>query len=223
MESNYFIEEYNIKNEKIRILPLSADEKDFPCLSPKEPNKQFVVLYFGTFIPSHGVEYIIEAAKILEEQKDIIFQFCGDGQTRSKVEELAHCNKLTNTEFLGFVSKDILQKTIQNCDISLGAFGKSRKAKNILFNKIFQILSSQRTLITMKTNVVNELGLQNKENCILVSNENPRDLAEAIIYLKNNPQLNRQLAINGHELFKEQFSMKKIGQKFLKILKEFLI
>ena len=77
-EIEYNSKQFGIDKEKFRLEFLSADEKLFPVCSFIEPEEVFTILYFGTFVPFHGTEIIIESAKILSEHKDIIFKFCGD-------------------------------------------------------------------------------------------------------------------------------------------------
>jgi len=42
-----------------------VDETIYQPIPYKEPTQEFKVLYFGTFIPLHGTNTIVEAAKIL--------------------------------------------------------------------------------------------------------------------------------------------------------------
>ena len=199
-EIQYFVQEFNLEKEKFKRLNLSADEDKFPPMDVKTTSSPFVVLYFGSFIPLHGVEVIINAAKILSDQ-DIIFRFCGDGQTKTKMQDLTKKYNLDNVEFLGFVEQSVLSKNIQNSDICFGIFGKGEKAMKVITNKIFQILASQRTLVTMDSNGIKEIFLKHDENCILVPQDDAEALAESILYLKNNPSKNIEIAKNGYDLF----------------------
>jgi len=99
-EINYFTNQMHIEKKKFRVLIIGADESKFPSCPFKETKEKFVVLYFGTFIPLHGVEVIIEAAKILERDSDIVFRFFGDGQTRD----------LKRRQVRKFVNKNFLKK-----------------------------------------------------------------------------------------------------------------
>jgi len=200
---DYFCNEYKLDKKKFAKIIWTADERKFPPLPTKIPTNEFRVLYFGTFIPFHGVEVIIESAKILFENKDIQFVLCGDGQTRKENENLAKKYKLKNVNFLGHVKFSVLKMEIEDADVGLGVFGGIERRKNSFPNKIFQVLSSKKSLITRDVPVMKEINLKNKFNCILVQPNNHKELSEAILMLKNNPELNKTIAIEGNKTFKK--------------------
>ena len=71
---NWFHETYGIPKERFRLVPTGADDRIFsPSHSIHQPknDSHFVVLYYGTFIPNHGVRYIIEAARLLSSHPEI--------------------------------------------------------------------------------------------------------------------------------------------------------
>lgn len=219
-EINYYTKQIGVSKKKFRVLFMSADESKLPVLPPKKPQKIFQVLYWGTFIPLHGVEVIIEAAKILSHQQDIVFKFCGEGQTKSAMEDLADKYQLKNVQFLGFVDHEKLLENIKESDVCLGLFGKSEKANIVVTNKVYQILCSQKPLLTMNSEVIKEIGLENGKNCILVPKQNPQKLAEAILFLKNNEKIPNEIAIEGRKTYLEKLSLEKASKQLSEILFE---
>jgi len=179
-------------------------------------------LYFGSFIPLHGVEVIIEAAKILANNSDITFRFCGEGQTKKEMEELVTKNQLKNVQFLGFVEHKILLDYIKKSDICLGIFGKSEKASIVATHKVYQILCSQKPLITMDSKVIREINLENEKNCMLIPKQDSQKLAKAILFLKNNANKRKEIASSGRRIYEEKFSMEKTSQKLVKYINELL-
>jgi len=167
-EINYFVDEFNLPRGKFHQLPLSADESIFSPIPIKQPGNNFIVLFFGTFIPLHGVTTIVESAKNLQEFNKIQFVICGEGQTKLEVEKFVVKNNLKNIKFLGLVSKEELLKNIKISDVCLGIFGDTTKSEKVLTNKIFQILASQKPLITRESPATNEANLIHEKNCLLV-------------------------------------------------------
>jgi len=221
-EIEYYTNQINVSKKKFRVLYIGADETKFPACPYKESTEKFIVLYWGTFIPLHGVDIIIQAAKILSEHKDILFRFCGEGQTKSEMEDLVKKYNLTNTEFLGFVEQSSLLENIKNSDVCLGIFGKSQKAEIVATHKVYQILCSQKPLITMDSRVISEINIENDGNSILVPKQDPKKLAEAIIYLKNNEQKRKEIAQKGRKIFEEKFSIAITSKILAKYLNELL-
>ena len=221
-EINYFTNQMNVSKEKFRVLNIGADETKFLACPFKESVEKFIVLYWGTFIPLHGVEVILQAAKILSDHKDILFRFCGEGQTKSEMENFVKKYNLTNTEFLGFVEQSSLLENIKNTDVCLGIFGKSQKAEIVVTHKVYQILCSQKPLITMDSRVIREINLENDRNSILVPKQDPNKLAEAILYLKNNEQKRKEIANEGRKIFEKKFSMAITSKVLVGYLNELL-
>jgi len=226
-ESNVDIEynakEFGVDKKKFRRLLLSADEELFPVCPFKDPEEIFTVLFFGLFSPIHGLETIIESAKILSQNKDIIFKFCGDGFEKKSIENLAKKYNLTNIQFLGFVDHKILVDNIKKSDVCLGFFRNKGRADRCVSNKVYQTLRSQKPLITQDSEAVREVGLVNEKNCILIQPNNPSKLAEAIILLKNNPELRKKIATSGRSLFQERLSMEKTSKELFEILNRLLV
>lgn len=219
---DYFVNEFGLEEKKFKRLFTSADESVFRPIPYKEPNQEFKVLFFGSFHPIHGISSIIEATKILSDHREIIFKFCGKGQEKSAIEALAKKYKLSNVEFLGFVEKSVLLKNIEEADVCLGIFGDNIKAKNVVTNKVLQILSSQKPLITMDSKAIREINVESEKNCILVPPKNPKKLAEAVLFLKENPQKQKSIAMAGHELFVKNLSMEKTGKLLVGYIEELI-
>lgn len=201
--SEYFYKEYQLNKKKIRRLIWGTDENSFEPLPIKKRQKIFNVFYLGTFIPFHGVEIIVEAARILSKHNDIEFTLCGDGQTRKENKILSQKYNLKNIHFLGFVEFSILKKCLKNADVGIGVLGSADKRSSVLTNKIFQVLASQKPLITRDVPVMKEICLKNQKNSILIPPADPHELAKAILLLKNSPELSNKIAIEGYKTYKK--------------------
>ena len=222
LEIDYNVAKFHSDKKKFRRVFLGADESLFPCCSFKKPSKNFIILYFGAFHSFHGVDVIIEAAKKLSEYNEILFKFCGEGKLKKTMQRLAVTYKLKNVEFLGFVKHETLKKNINQSDVCLGLFGDEPRASRVITNKVFQILCSQKPLITRYAEAIEEVGLMDKKNCILISSKNSEKLAEAILYLKNNEAKRKEVAESGHHLYLERFSMRQTSETIVKILNELI-
>jgi len=222
-EINYFIDEFNIPKEKLKQCPLSADESVFnPKYQEKKLEKKFTVLFFGSFIPIHGIDTIVKAASILKNKEEIIFKICGNGQTKPEILKIINNYKLDNIKLLGIVSKDALLENIRYADICLGIFGNTGKARKVLTNKVFQILASKKPLVTMESPTALEYQLIDKKNCLLVPPANPKKLAEAILFLKNDPKKIKDISEEGYKTYCEYLSMNVAGKKLVSFIQKLI-
>ena len=162
-------------------------------------------------MPLQGVEYIIRAAKVLESQKDVIFQFIGKGQDRNKCIELSKNLGLKNIEFIDMMKPEDLRIEIAKSDIVLGLFGDTPKTPIVIPNKVYEALAMKKPVITADTPAIRELFDDN--DMFLVPAANPHKLAQAIIELKNSPELRMKFSENGYRKFIDRASSKVLGQE----------
>lgn len=217
---DYFVKEFNLPLAKFRRIWLGANTTIFrPRSLPKLDF--FSVVFWGNFIPLQGVEYIIRAAKILESEA-IRFTFVGDrGQTFEANKKLAEELELKNLEFTGKLSWEDLHRVIAQADVCLGVFSDNIKADITIQNKTYETLASGRALITARTNALREL-LRDGQEGIMVNPADPRDLAEKILLLKNDPALKEKIAANGFKFFQENLTEKKLGEELLKVIQKYV-
>ncbi|HEY86358.1 MAG TPA: glycosyltransferase family 4 protein, partial [Chloroflexi bacterium] len=75
---------HGLQPERFRLVPTGADDRVFkPVEIDKPDDGLFRVLYYGTFIPNHGVKYIIEAANLLQDHPEIQFELVGRGPDKA--------------------------------------------------------------------------------------------------------------------------------------------
>lgn len=212
---NYFAKTFKIDSNKIKVLPIGADITEFKPIN-RAANSVFNVGFYGGFIPLQGTKYIIEAAEILQTEKDIQFNLIGTGfeweKMKKKVKEL----DLTNVNFLGWVAYQELSNKINEFDICLGIFGKTPKADMVIPNKIYHYAALKKCIITKDTPAIKEL-FSNQENIVLTDN-NAQSIAEQILTLKNNISFTNKIATAGHQLITNNYNENKIASKFIDIL-----
>jgi len=212
----YFIYTFKIK-KKISVIPVGTNERIFYPQIVKE-NRDFRVAFWGKFIPLHGIEYILKAAKILESYPEIKIDLIGMGQIFNEMKSLSERLQLKNTSFLGYVDINQLPVLMSIADISLGIFGNTAKAKRVIPNKVYSGIAMKKPVITGDSPAVREF-FEHKKHLYLVPMANPEALAEGILELKENQELRRKVAENGNKVFNERFTSVKIG----KMVKDILI
>lgn len=211
---NFFIKEFGLKSEKFRRIWIGANDDNF---YPIEGSKSdvFRVIFFGTYVPLQGAEYVIKAAKILEHE-DIKFILIGKGQDKTKVQNLAEELGLKNVEFKDMVEISKLRFEIADSDVSLGLFGNTPKTPLVIPNKVYEALAMQKPVITSDTEAIRELFTE--KDIILVEPANSQSLADAILKLKNDPDLRKKIVQSGHDKFVKYASSKVLGQTLKDIL-----
>ncbi len=216
----WFQKVYRIAPARFRLVPTGADDRVF---RPVEPSRRddglFRVLYYGTFIPNHGVKYIVEAARLLQDDPGIHFELVGEGPDKEPARVLAETYGLANVTFTGWMEKENLLCKVAEADVCLGAFGTTPQSLMTVQNKIYEGLAAAKPVITGDGPAVRR-ALRHREHVYLCERANPRSLAEAIRALRADPELCRRLSENGHRIYRRQFDLNHIGDRFAAHLRE---
>lgn len=218
---DYFVKEFKLPREKLHRIWLGANTEHFQLRKYLEKPPYFSVVFWGNFIPLQGVEYVIRAAKILEHENIHFLLIGGGGQTFADNKKLAEELKLKNITFGGKFAWEDLYQAIASADVCLGAFSDRIKADITIQNKIYEALASGKVVITARTTALQEL-LRDGRECLMVHKADAQDLAEKILYLKNNPVLKENIAANGFNFFQENLTEKKLGEELLKVIQKYV-
>lgn len=212
--AEFFADTFRVQRIKfIRVLVGADEQKFFPGLKAGD-ERPFIVSFHGKYIPLQGVEHIIRAAKILEEQKDIMFHLIGSGQTYKDTRELARTLGVKNVTFTPRVPYEEIPDRIRRAHISLGIFGDTKKAKRVIANKIYEAIAIGAPVISADTEGIREL-FTDRENILLCRIADPADLAEKIILLFEDPELRTRIGGGGRRLFEGRATPKRIGAQLL--------
>lgn len=204
----YFVNTFSIPKTKFKRILIGSFNNDH---KPKIDNNRFTVLFFGTFIPLQGIEYIIKAAKLLD--KKVEFIIIGDGQTSPEIMKLYKKIKPKNIQFLGLQSHDFVMEKLSMCNLGLGIFGNTNKAKRVIPHKVFEIIASQKPFLTGKSMAIDELFSHGKD-CFTCDLANERSLAESISFLMDDPELLNNIAENGYNTYLSNCTPEVIGADF---------
>jgi len=213
----YMSKEFRTRKNKFRRIWIGAQDDIFKPL-PLQTHKNFQVVFHGFFIPLQGIEYILKAAKILEGQ-NIDFIIIGSGQESPKMIDLSRKIELKNTIFFDRISKEDLATKIASADVCLGIFGNTEKAKRVIPNKVYECLSMQKPVITGDTPAIRELF--NENDLILVPMADPQAIANAVIRLRDNPDLRNSIAESGYNKLKKNAIPEILGAQIKQIIYEF--
>jgi glycosyltransferase involved in cell wall biosynthesis len=138
------------------------------------------VLFYGQFIPLHGIETIVRAAQVLESRGTALrWLLVGRGQESPAIDRLVDTLGARSIERVPWVEPEAIPSLIDGADICLGIFGTSEKARRVIPNKVFQVLARQKPLVTADTPAIREL-LATHPLVRLVPPGDPAALAAAV-------------------------------------------
>lgn len=198
----YFIKTFHIPRKKfLRIFVGTDNDIFYPGDSDKN---DFVVHFHGKFIPHQGVKYIVEAISYLRNE-NITFQIIGQGQQYQEIKKKASSLNLSNIIWVDRVDYDTLPKYINKAEICLGGFGGEDQSLMASMNKLFEYMACGKAIITADTPASREF-LQDGKSAVFCHKEDGKDLANKILFLKNNSQLRKNLGVNARKDFETKYN-----------------
>lgn len=218
----WFEQTHGISPQHFRMVPVGADDRIFHPTPITSKNDEIIrIVYYGSFIFTHGVPHIVEAARQLKDETNIHFELVGDGPERFLAQTMAQQYELNNLQFSGRLSTPELIQHINQADICLGTFGVTPQALITVQNKVYEGIAMAKPVITGDSPAIRQAFLHG-ENIYLCERANPQSLAEAIHVLADDPDLRQKIADNGYTLFQQRFSIARLGAQFKRHLEEAL-
>lgn len=181
----YFSETFGVPAARCITVPVGAeplfwDERHRADLPPPPAGlPPRYVLFYGQFIPLHGIETILEAA-LASVGTPVHWLIIGRGQEDAAARTFLDRHAPGNVTWLPWVDYAQLPSIIRGAVISLGIFGTSDKAARVIPNKMFQILAAGGAIITRASPAVAALAQRYPDAIRLVPPGDAPALAEAV-------------------------------------------
>ena len=193
-------------------------EKDWELAAKLGLRKDsFKVVYFGAMGIANGMDYIIEGIKHIKDNKDIEFVFMGGGATEHLLKE--KCNQLgiTNAFFLGGFGLSELSEIVNFCDVCLITFADIPILATNSPNKLFDSLSAGKPIIVNSPGWTKDLA-EEHECGVFADPKNPKDFAEKVLYLKNNPEKCKEMGLNSRMLAETKYDKSILCRQFADVV-----
>ncbi|MFW6016592.1 MAG: hypothetical protein ACOCRK_09145 [bacterium] len=224
-ELKYIAKLLSLDINKIRyvIIPLSNNEKKKKIRYTV--NKKINICWWGSYIPLHGLDKIIKMADYLKEKIDFHIYLCGNSAEKSReyqrLIDNSSLNKIiTIRNDITFSNGKLEEFLINNCDLSLGVFGNSIKAHNVLTNKVVDSINMKIPVLTMEKEALYEFF--DTSNDIYTCNNDPQDMAEKVIGIFNKTtaiERNRR-AEKAYEIYLNYFTIGKFHKELEEIFSD---
>ena len=196
-----------IPRSRVEVCFVGAEERLFR--PGWQPPGDFHVLFVGKLIPLHGIEVVLEAARLAPE---LPFRVVGSGQLDALL-----AGRPENVEWVEWVEYERLPEELRRAGCALGVFGTSAKATRVIPNKAFQALACGTPLVTADTPAAREL-LRDGESALLVPPGDPAALAAALRRLAADAELARRLGAGGLAAYEAQASEAVLGRRWRGLL-----
>jgi glycosyltransferase involved in cell wall biosynthesis len=192
----------NLPLERFGVVYIGADESVFMA-TPDNEEETDLILFYGTFAPLQGVEWIVRAAALLKDHR-YRFRVIGRGQDTAAVLRLADELGTSNVQFIDPVPKEKLVYELAHASLCLGIFGTSPKTTRVIPHKVFEGLACGRPVLTGDSEAIRDVFSHGEVATCRVGD--PESLASQITNLMENKSRRTQLAVNARARFQRDFS-----------------
>ncbi len=220
--ADYIAEIYRANRDKFETVYIGADDELFRP-RPEQEEKFFLVHYNGFYHRLQGAPAIIEAAHRLRGEAGIKFEMIGkrsSGSFREVMRKMEE-HKPENITFVDTLPIEEMPGRMARASVCLGIFGKTGFGERVFPNKGFQTLAMGIALITRESKGSQEVGVSG-EHFLAIPAEDGKALADAILFLKNQPEQRKRIAQAGRDLYEQKFAPSPIGKLLLARLEKVL-
>jgi len=206
-----------IRDRFLKINPNTIDINNYPVLgelySP-DVEKTNTFCYTGGITEERGIINIVSAL----ENSDLKVVFAGPVDDEAYLSRMKDKAGWKNVSFLGFVNRKKVGEIMSSSIAGLVLFLPLPNHINAQPNKIFEYMSAGVPVIGSNFPLWKSIIEDN--NCgLCVDPENPQEIAEAMDYLRNNPELANEMGENGKKTVVDIYNWANEEKKLFEVYK----
>lgn len=186
-------------------------------------SKTFKVIHFGTMGNVNGLENFVESALNAKKNRynDVVFILVGSGKYKSYFRDFKMKHKIDNLKIFDRMPLDKISSLVNICDVSYIGVTKYKILEMNSANKFFDSLAAGKPIIINFGGWMQDII--EKENCgIRVKNNDPIDLLNAILYLKDNHELRKSMGNRARILAETQYDKNILCGQYEKVIESVL-
>jgi glycosyltransferase involved in cell wall biosynthesis len=207
------LDSFQKKPSRSEILSNYPDDNIINGRKDLEKNDFFTIAFTGHIRRHRGLETL---AQVISDMKDIQLLITGRTEDESLFNDIKN---IQNVKYLGLVDDTSLLEIEITSNIIVAFYDPVFFSGNMpLPNKIFEAMMCGTPVVT---NVAKEIV--NETNCgLVVEYDNSKQIKEAIITLRDDAQLCKELGANGRKSFLDKYNWNAMEERLYKVYDDLL-
>jgi glycosyltransferase involved in cell wall biosynthesis len=204
------IERGGMDPEKVYVLRSGPKLERLKIQDPKpevKRGKKYMVGYLGVIGQQEGIEYVLEAARYLKEDKgrnDIFWGIVGGGPHLDALRKQAHDMGLDDClEFTGRVPDQTLLDYLNTADVCVNSDEYNEMNDKSTMNKVLEYMALGKPIVQFD---LTEGRYSAADASLYAERNNAHDLADKVLCLLENPEKRRQMSEIGRSRILNELS-----------------
>lgn len=185
------------------VMPWIGSEKLHPIAKEDNPfvqeykiGEKFTVMYSGNIGYTHSVEVLVEVAKLMIQEKDVLFLIIGQGKKKAEIEKMVSEFALENVMLLDYQSNELFPFSLGATDLGVVTLDDNVSDVSVP-SKTFNLFAVGAPVLAIASEKTEMYRLLTKyENGRCIPKHEVEGIADFIRELKNNPDLRHRYSEN---------------------------
>jgi colanic acid biosynthesis glycosyl transferase WcaI len=214
------ITKYAISPNKIHVIEVGVEDIK-PLSTCGNAQDQFVVMYSGVLGLGYDFEVVLEAARFLGKNRDVVFVIRGVGEMAPKLKKAISERGLRNVVLdTRFLPKDELITLLSSANVFLLPMADMTFVDLGLPTKVFEYQAYGKPILCVSGGEPARYIYSTKSG-LIVKPKDANGLVEAIITLYKDAKSGTRLGLNGRKYVLEHLTTKKIGDRMYRLFESF--
>lgn len=214
----------SVPGEKVAVVPNAVNLELFrPQPAPSElaarlslEPDSFVVGYLGTLGMAHGLETVLEAARLLAEE-NVSWLLVGEGAEKARLVQRARALGLTQVRFLAAQPYPEMPSYLALCSAVVVPLRAHPLFETVLPSKLFEAMACERPVIVAVAGEARRVVERARAGLCIEPNA-PTELAAAVRQLADSPAEARAFGQRGRAYVESHHNLQDLAEHYLEAL-----
>lgn len=209
---NIISNKYCVSMNKIHVVWGGVDLNVFKPVPKTQFDKNFVIMYSGSFSVAYDFNLIFAAAKIIEAIDDsVLFIIQGKGEQLISMKREANKLRLKNVQIIDkLLSREQVSEFLSQADVLILPLINYNKPYRGISSKLYEYQAVGKPIICCSKGMPSKYIKETKSGIVIKPGDS-QSLAEVVLTLKQNPSICKTMSANGRKYVAQKASIEAIG------------